>query len=137
MTEECPSRHAVPGRRPPAGLGAALLLLAWIPGAMAAPQSHQITIDGMRFQPDALVVQQGDRVTWVNKDLVPHTVTERRFDSAAIKPAGSWTFVPRKPGTYNYVCTFHPTMKGMLVVQEKRVRHDQSRTGRPDSGSGR
>lgn len=137
MTEARHLRRAASGRRNPAGLAAALILLAGLPGATAAQASHVVSIDGMRFEPESLVVRQGDRVTWVNRDLVPHTVSGRRFASAAIKSAGSWTFVPRQPGTYNYVCTFHPTMHGVLVVQEKRVRHDQSRTGRPDAESGR
>lgn len=109
------------GRRGnPAGLVTALALLAFTPGGLAAPQDHVVTIEGMRFQPDSLVIRQGDRVTWVNKDLVPHTASHRDFDSGSIKPEGKWTFAPRQPGTYDYVCTFHPTMKGKLVVQERR-----------------
>lgn len=99
--------------------GTTLILLAWIPGAMAAQPAHLVTIDSMRFQPESLVVRPGDRVTWVNKDLVPHTATHGDFDSRNIKPGASWTFIPRKPGTYNYVCTFHPGMKGVLIVREK------------------
>jgi plastocyanin len=29
----------------------------------------------------------------------------------------SWSHVVRKPGTFAYVCTLHPGMKGKLVVR--------------------
>ena len=104
----------------PSALWAALLLFqGLIPCAGAAPSAHVITIDSMRFQPESLVVRPGDRVTWVNKDLVPHTATQGEFDSGNIKPTGTWTFVPRKPGAYHYICTYHPLMKGVLIVKEK------------------
>jgi plastocyanin len=87
--------------------------------AIAAPQTHVVTIEGMRFQPETLNVRRGDRVSWVNKDLVPHTVTHAAFDSRTLAPEASWTLVARKPGTYAYVCTLHPTMKATLVVQRE------------------
>lgn len=88
--------------------------------AAAAPPVQVIGIDGMRFQPGSLVIRQGERVTWANKDFVPHTATHAdAFDSGHIGPGGSWSFVALKPGTYNYVCTFHPSMKGVLIVEGK------------------
>ncbi|MGH8180055.1 MAG: plastocyanin/azurin family copper-binding protein, partial [Steroidobacteraceae bacterium] len=51
----------------------------------------------MRFNPQTLTVQRGDRVTWINKDLFPHTVTAAgKFDSHPIPAGGSWTYVARK-----------------------------------------
>jgi plastocyanin len=71
------------------------------------------------FEPQVLTAASGDRVTWVNKDLFPHTATadDKTFDSHSIAPTGTWTFVADKPGTYTYTCTFHPTMKGTIKVQ--------------------
>ena len=37
------------------------------------PRTHTVTIDGFRFQPERLTVARGDRIVWVNKDVVPHT----------------------------------------------------------------
>lgn len=83
-----------------------------------APQTHLITIENMRFSPDVLTVQRGDRIVWVNKDLFPHTATSdtKVFDSRSIEPNASWTYVARKAGDYAYTCSFHPTMKARLTV---------------------
>ena len=80
---------------------------------------HLVTMEGLQFSPAALTVQRGERVTWVNHDLVPHTATaaSHAFDSQNIPPNASWTLVPRKAGTFSYACAFHPTMKGILTVR--------------------
>jgi plastocyanin len=78
-----------------------------------------VTIENMRFNPEVLILKSGDRITWTNKDLFPHTATAdaKTFDSHSIAPTGSWTLVTGEPGTYAYSCAFHPTMKGTLKVQ--------------------
>jgi plastocyanin len=83
-------------------------------GAKTFVVSMQIT----GFEPQILNVASGDRVTWVNKDLFPHTATadDKTFDSHSIAPTGMWTFVSGKPGTYAYTCIFHTTMKGTIRV---------------------
>jgi plastocyanin len=96
----------------------ALLLAALLLPALAAAETHVVRIEGMQFAPATLVVKQGDKVTWRNTDLVPHTATAaKRFDSRTIAAGGSWTWVAGKPGRYDYVCTFHPGMKATLVVE--------------------
>ena len=98
---------------------------AWVLGnvvlaASATPTSkvYIVTIENMQFNPSKLTVQVGDQVTWVNKDLFPHTATAdaKAFDSHSIAPNASWTYVAHHGGDYSYGCTFHPTMKGMLTV---------------------
>src|SRR4029079_9253290 len=73
----------------------------------------------MRFQPETLTVAPGDSVVWVNKDLVPHTVTSEAggFDSQIIQAEKSWRFTARKKGDFAYICTLHPTMKAILQVK--------------------
>jgi Plastocyanin len=85
----------------------------------AEPATHTVSIESMQFGPDELSVRRGDRVVWVNKDLFPHTVTEdgKAFDSGDIPVGKSWTYVAAAPGRYTYTCTYHPTMKGTLIVQ--------------------
>ena len=75
----------------------------------------------MRFGPQTLTVKVGDRITWINKDLVPHTATAasggKMFDSRSIASNASWTLVADKAGRYTYVCALHPTMTGILTVE--------------------
>lgn len=100
----------------------ATLVMALCPMEMAgAPktQTHTVTIEGVRFQPDHLTVARGDTVVWVNKDLVPHTATSESggFDSGTIPAGGSWEYTVRQKGEFAYTCTYHPTMKATLNVK--------------------
>jgi plastocyanin len=94
-------------------------LFAVMRDADAAPSTYVVTIEAMRFNPQTLTVQRGDRVVWTNRDLLPHTATasSKAFDSRSIVPNASWTYVPRKPGNYPYGCSFHPTMHAVLIVR--------------------
>jgi plastocyanin len=85
----------------------------------AEPKTHTVTIDAMQFQPDVLTISAGDTVVWVNKDPFPHTATSKGggFDSGEIPTAASWKHTPSKKGELEYICTLHPTMKGMLKVE--------------------
>ena len=101
--------------------GAAVVSLA-LAGAAATtgqPKTFVVSMQIAGFEPAMLTVKRGDRVEWVNQDLFPHTATsdDKTFDSHSVAPAGTWTFVAGKAGTYTYACTFHPTMKGTIKVQ--------------------
>ncbi|RZJ06749.1 MAG: hypothetical protein EOP39_18295 [Rubrivivax sp.] len=72
----------------------------------------------MQFKPAALTVKRGDRVVWVNRDVVPHNATaDKAFASPAIAPGASWATTVSKPGQHAYVCTLHPMMKATLAVK--------------------
>lgn len=105
-----------------AGTAAAVALAAVAIGGLNSaaadtPRTHVVTMQAMRFEPENLTVRQGERVVWVNEDLVPHTVVHDTFDSQLIAPGASWRYVARQPGEYSYRCTLHPTMKAALIVQ--------------------
>ncbi|RQT22159.1 cupredoxin family copper-binding protein [Burkholderia contaminans] len=98
-----------------------LAALAFAAADVAAGTTHQVTIEGMRFNPASLTVARGDTIVWVNKDLVAHTATAAGvFDSHEIAPDASWTDVANTPGRHAYLCTFHPAMKATLTVKGKR-----------------
>jgi plastocyanin len=101
--------------------GRALVLataLVFSPGPLAAGKAHQVTIEGMKFVPESLEVAPGDTVTWTNKDFVPHTVTAgKSIESGTIEANGSWTYVAKQKGRFDYLCRFHPGMRAMLVVK--------------------
>ena len=89
------------------------------PVAKEVAHAHTVAIEGMRFNPRTLRVRRGDRITWINKDPFPHTVTATggKFDSHPIAAGASWTYVARQPGNYDYGCTLHVDMKGTLLVR--------------------
>ncbi|MEO7713744.1 MAG: cupredoxin family copper-binding protein [Gemmatimonadaceae bacterium] len=81
--------------------------------------AHSVEMRAFQYQPASLTVQFGDTVTWINDDLVPHTATAgaKRFDSGSVDARGSWRYVAERKGTFSYECTFHPMMKGTLIVR--------------------
>lgn len=83
------------------------------------PATHRVTIEGMRFAPEHLRVSSGDTVVWVNADLVPHTATAAAgaFHSKGLDQGQSWRFTTSTSGTFEYICRFHPTMKGTIEVR--------------------
>ena len=91
--------------------------------ASAPPKMVTVVIDEFKFEPAAVTVHAGDTVEWKNDDFVPHTATadseaqKPAFDSGTIDTGAAWRYVAQKKGTYNYSCTFHPNMKGKLIVQ--------------------
>jgi plastocyanin len=95
------------------------LAVAAIASASATHAAEQtVVIEGVKFEPAELTVERGATVVWVNKDPFPHTATARgAFDSKEIAPGKSWKWIARKTGSYDYVCTLHPGMKGKLTVK--------------------
>src|SRR5207244_1807427 len=67
-------------------------------GKEVAARTHEVRIEGMKFVPDRLEVAVGDRVTWTNRDFVPHSVTakERGIESGDLTEGKSWTYVARR-----------------------------------------
>ncbi len=96
-----------------------LAALQLVPPADARAAEHTVVIQAMAFTPAVLEVKRGDTVVWVNRDFFPHTATapEGAFDSGAIAAAASWRYVADRQGRFDYVCTLHPTMKAVLVVE--------------------
>ncbi|HEY8508688.1 MAG TPA: cupredoxin family copper-binding protein [Steroidobacteraceae bacterium] len=99
-------------------LGLVVLLALLAPEALSE-QTHTVVIESMKYREGVLRARVGDRITWINNDLVPHTATSAApaFDSGSIDPGKSWTWVAQKAGRFPYFCTFHPPMKGELIVE--------------------
>ena len=88
-------------------------------GAAGGATAHTVVMEGVAYKPASITLNVGDRVVWANKDSFPHTATavDKTFDSREIAAARTWTYVAKKKGTFEYVCTYHPTMKGTLIVK--------------------
>lgn len=102
-------------------LGVAMLWMAAALGgaASAPPGSAQIVVKEFMFQPTALTVKAGVTVTWSNQDQEPHTIRSDTglFASGALDANESFSFRFEKPGTYHFICSIHPRMTGIIVVQ--------------------
>lgn len=80
------------------------------------PGIHVVEIKGMKFQPAEVRVNKGDTVIWINKDFVPHDVTEKdaAWASPQLDNGDSWKKVITKSDSY--YCSLHVVMKGELIV---------------------
>ncbi len=89
-------------------------------GHEAAAAAVEVDIKDFAYNPDPLTVAVGQQVTWVNQDPTPHTVTAQDRDllqSGTLNKGDRYTETFEAAGTYEYVCEFHPNMKGTLIVQ--------------------
>jgi plastocyanin len=71
----------------------------------------------MQFSPKTLRVKKGTVVEWQNDDVVPHTATSSSFDSGSLGRGQSWRHTFTAAGRFQYTCTFHPLMKGTIIVK--------------------
>jgi plastocyanin len=79
-----------------------------------------VVIKNFAFGPATMTVAPGTKITVVNQDRAPHTVTavNKSFDTGTIAGGKSGQITaPSTPGTYPYICTIHPSMAGTLIVK--------------------
>ena len=102
------------------------LVAALVVGIAAAPPparagDAQVTIDNFTFAPAVLTVSRGTRVTWTNRDDIPHTVTDqdhpKEIKSPPLDTGDAYSRVFMEAGTFRYFCSLHPHMQGTVVVQ--------------------
>jgi plastocyanin len=87
------------------------------------------------FNPSTTTVKVGTTVTWLNDEVVTHTVTSGRFEgidktldcdprrtqtaplTQKLDGKGkSFSFTFNKPGTYTYYCDIHQGMNATITV---------------------
>jgi Icc protein len=87
-----------------------------VAGALAA---NEVTIDNFAFNPKIVSVDRGSKLTWRNRDDVPHKIqsADNRFTGSPLldtKAAYSVSFP--ESGEFSYFCSLHPVMQGKVVV---------------------
>ncbi len=96
---------------------AAPLALAVRP-ARAAEAS--VTIDNFVFTPPVLTVAAGTKVTWTNRDDIPHSVVSAAqpplFKAHVMDTDETFERVFDTKGTFPYFCGLHPHMQGTVIV---------------------
>ena len=85
-------------------------------GGAAKVGGDTVTMAQIAFKPTTLVVARGTKVSFVNKDSAPHTVTQKGggIDSGVLNP--SKTFTLEVNDAFEYTCTIHPSMKAKVVL---------------------
>jgi plastocyanin len=81
----------------------------------------QVSMKDIKFNPGTVTIKAGGKVTWTNDDSVGHDVTADDFESGSpggIEGGSTFSHTFKKAGTYNYVCSVHPGMKGTVKVSK-------------------
>jgi LPXTG-motif cell wall-anchored protein len=100
------------------------------PKARAAADTS-VTVSDFTFSPGTVTIDQGDTVTWVNNGPTPHSATSSNgaFDTGIYPKGQSRSHTFNEAGTFAYICTPHPYMKGTVVVRASQAE------GEGDSGA--
>ncbi len=95
------------------------------PGGVSAPapsgdaaRAEKVSIVEFTYSPDPVVIEEGGKVIWVNRDSAPHTATadDGSFDTGTIETDKLKSESFKQPGTYTYFCEIHPDMHGTVEV---------------------
>ncbi len=77
------------------------------------------------YSPNPIEIENGETVTWINRDFDPHTVTSgsfgaddagQEFDSGYLGPQSLFSFTFEEEGEFDYFCAVHPNMVGTVIV---------------------
>lgn len=88
-------------------------------GGSADPAAGDVAIIDFSFEPTPLQTSVGQAVTWTNQDSAAHTVTsdgDGPLASGELAEGESYDATFDAAGTYEYLCSIHPTMRGTVEV---------------------
>jgi plastocyanin len=78
-----------------------------------------VSIGNFSFTPATTPVPAGSTVTWTNADDVPHRIasSDGAFASSpALDTGDQYAFRFTRAGRYEYFCSLHPKMMGVIIV---------------------
>lgn len=77
----------------------------------------EVQIKNLTFVPAVLEISKGDTVKWTNLDSMAHTATSSgNFDTGVLQPGKSGSITFNNSGSFDYICTIHPSMNGNIKV---------------------
>jgi plastocyanin len=95
-------------------------------GPAGTPTRVVVEIVGFEFRGpggSTVAATVGDTIEFVNRDAAPHTATSAStpagaaaFDSGRLAQGQSFRIVVTHPGTWSFLCDFHPTMRGSIAA---------------------
>jgi plastocyanin len=103
-----------------------------------ASGSKSVSIVDFSFNPGTITVNAGDSVEWTNNGTVPegHDVTGDGLDSGVLHAGNSYSHIFSQPGTFSYICTIHPSMKGTVKVLGRSSGSSGDNVSSDESGGG-
>ena len=96
-----------------------------VPGILAAAAGPApavgVNIAKFAYGPSEITVTPGTKVTWINHDETPHTVTsnDKSFGSKGLDTDDKFEHTFATEGDFNYICTLHPFMTGVVHVRKQ------------------
>ena len=89
------------------------------PELTPTPKKVSVAISGFAYQPSSITINKGDTVVWTNNDSVSHNVVspDDLINSPTLGPGQSFSYKFISAGTYSYLCTFHGSMNGTVIVK--------------------
>ena len=101
------------------------------PRAVAAA-SGSVQMRDFSFSPATITVNVGDSVTWVNAGDEPHNAVGDNFSTSLLDAGESGSESFSSAGSFAYICTVHPQMKGTVKVLAAQT---QTQAGSEASGA--
>jgi plastocyanin len=100
---------------------AALAVPALRAAAAASAGTVELDIAKFAYTPKEITVAPGTKVVWTNRDGSPHTVTstDKSFASAGLDTGDTFEHTFVAEGDFNYLCTVHPYMTGVVHVRKQ------------------
>jgi plastocyanin len=87
-------------------------------GAFVAKQT--IRQQGRAFSVDNISIKQGDTLTFLNDDTVPHNIASiskgNEFDLGSQRPGASTDITFTEAGEVQVICAIHPRMKMTVEI---------------------
>jgi plastocyanin len=91
------------------------------PGNGGTPGTNEVFMQNSAFTPPNLNVAVGTTVKWINKDNLTHNVISQNpnepFNSGNMNLNAEFIHTFNEAGTFNYHCSLHPGMTGVITVQ--------------------
>ncbi len=82
-----------------------------------AKEKVVVTIKDFKFSPETVVVKAGTTIVWKNEDKASHTIKFSNWQSQELFQGDTVEKTFDTPGTFDYSCGIHPSMKGSVKVE--------------------
>lgn len=85
----------------------------------SAEGTFNVVVDNFSFGPAHATVAAGTKVTWTNRDDIPHNVVsvDQKFRSPVLDTDDKFSHRFDTAGSYKYYCSIHPRMVGEIVLR--------------------